>query len=162
MALSARTVFVAVVVVGVAVAGYTAYAVYRQVSPQCTIYTPTALANYVIEGKAGFAAANGISVGTPILLNMSNLGPPSGFTVNGRTFAFTYTATTEAEREEGLMNKPVTDSTTMLFVFGAFGIWQFWMYNTHTSLDMIWVNATSNQGHVVYLVTSAPPCVVTG
>ncbi len=32
----------------------------------CTDYQPTAKADYVIEAKAGFAAANGIQVGTPV------------------------------------------------------------------------------------------------
>ncbi len=32
----------------------------------CTNYDPTARADYVIEAKAGFAAANGITVGTPV------------------------------------------------------------------------------------------------
>ena len=36
------------------------------VSVVCTHYDPTARANYVIEAKAGFAAANGIKVGTPV------------------------------------------------------------------------------------------------
>jgi uncharacterized membrane protein (UPF0127 family) len=83
---------------------------------------------------------------------------PSTFTVNGKTYQFTYTATTEAQREAGLMNKQVTDSTTMLFAFPSYGYWQFWMFDTGTSLDIIWVNATGNTGRVVYLVESAPPC----
>jgi uncharacterized membrane protein (UPF0127 family) len=129
------------------------------VNPSCPIYTPTAPANYVIEAKAGFVAANGISVGTAIqLTSVSASGVPSAFVVNGKTYAFTYTATTQSEREAGLMDKPVTNATSMLFVFDSFGRWQFWMYNTHTSLDMIWINATAGTGHVVYLVTSAPPC----
>ena len=39
------------------------------VSVVCTSYQPTARADYVIEAKAGFAAANGIEVGTPVTLN---------------------------------------------------------------------------------------------
>lgn len=37
-----------------------------QVSVACTSYEPSATANLVIEAKAGFAAANGITVGTPV------------------------------------------------------------------------------------------------
>lgn len=81
---------------------------------------------------------------------------PSSFSVNGKTFTFTYTATTQAEREAGLMNRKVTNSTTMLFAFPSFSTWSFWMYDTNTSLDMIWVNGTS--GRVVFIVTSAQPC----
>jgi uncharacterized protein len=83
---------------------------------------------------------------------------PSKFTVNGRTYTFTYIATTYSERLEGLMNKEVTNTTTMLFAFPSSAEWQFWMLNTNTSLDMIWVNATGNSGRVVYIVTSAQPC----
>ena len=35
----------------------------------CTNYTPTAKANFVIEAKGGFAAANGIKLGTPVTIN---------------------------------------------------------------------------------------------
>ncbi|MDG6977643.1 MAG: DUF192 domain-containing protein [Nitrososphaerota archaeon] len=34
----------------------------------CATYQPAARANYVIEAKAGFAAANGIRVGTPVTI----------------------------------------------------------------------------------------------
>ena len=83
---------------------------------------------------------------------------PSAFTVNGRTFTFTYTATTQTGRETGLMNRRITNTTTMLFAFPSFGVWSFWMYDTNSSLDMIWLNATGSSATVVFLVTSAPPC----
>lgn len=83
---------------------------------------------------------------------------PSTFTVNNRTYAFTYVATTEAERERGLMNTRVTNTTTMLFAFPYFSAWTFYMYDTNTSLDMIWINATGSSARVVYLVTAAQPC----
>ena len=83
---------------------------------------------------------------------------PKSFAVDGRTYGFTYVATTQAEREAGLMNRQVTNATTMLFAFPSFGKWAFWMYDTNTSLDMIWVNATGDSGRVVYLVSGAQPC----
>jgi uncharacterized membrane protein (UPF0127 family) len=83
---------------------------------------------------------------------------PSRFSVNSRTFAFTYVATTQQEREAGLMNRKVTNTTTMLFAFPYSSDWAFWMYDTNTSLDMIWVNATGDSGLVVYVVTGAQPC----
>ena len=83
---------------------------------------------------------------------------PTRFAVNGKSFTFTYAATTPQERAEGLMNKKVTNSTTELFAFPSSGAWQFWMYDTNSSLDMIWVNSVGNSGKVVYVVTSAPPC----
>ena len=85
---------------------------------------------------------------------------PASFTVDGKAFQFTYTATCQPGRETGLMNRRVSNSTTMLFAFPSFGQWSFWMYDTNTSLDMIWVNGTS--GRVVYLVTSAQPCYDSG
>lgn len=83
---------------------------------------------------------------------------PTSFTVNGKTFVFNFTATTGPERAAGLMNRRVTSTTTMLFVFPSFSRWAFWMYDTNTSLDMMWVNATGTSGRVVYLVDSALPC----
>ena len=83
---------------------------------------------------------------------------PSRFSVNGRTFGFTYVATTQQERQAGLMNRRVANTTTMLFAFPYSSDWVFWMYDTNTSLDMIWVNATGDSGRVVYLTAGAPPC----
>jgi len=83
---------------------------------------------------------------------------PSRFSVNGRTFAFTYVATTQQQRQAGLMNRKVTNTTTMLFAFPYSSKWAFWMYDTNTSLDMIWVNATGDSGRVVFLMEGAPPC----
>ena len=83
---------------------------------------------------------------------------PTKFTVNGKTYAFTYVATTDQERRVGLMGKAVNSTTTMLFAFPSAGEWRFWMYNTTTSLDMIWVNSQGDTGRVVYLVSSVPPC----
>ncbi len=96
--------------------------------------------------------------------SMGPVGPvttavPTSFTVSGKTFAFNYTAVTEAERESGLMNKRVTGSTAMLFAFPALVRQTFWMYQTNTSLDMIWVNASGTSGVVVYVQTDAPPCL---
>ncbi len=84
---------------------------------------------------------------------------PSQFTVNGKTYTFTYTATNQDERMAGLMNKKVTNATTMLFAFPSLGIWLFWMKDTNTSLDMIWVNANGTSGVVVYVQADAPPCL---
>lgn len=85
---------------------------------------------------------------------------PTGFRVNGAEYTFNLTATTQAEREAGLMNRQVTSATTMLFAFPSFGEWSFWMYDTNTSLDMIWLNATGYNARVVYVVAGAPSCYV--
>lgn len=100
------------------------------------------IAAYITLGTSG-------SVTSPV---------PSAFTVNGKTYAFTYTATNDAQREAGLMNKQVTNTTTMLFAFPAMGTYGFWMSNTNTSLDMIWINATGSTGRVVYVYADARSC----
>jgi len=82
---------------------------------------------------------------------------PVSFTVNGKTYAFTYVARCEPQREAGLMGKRVTNDTTMLFAFPYSGTWSFWMQDTNTSLDMIWINATGSTGRVVYLVPGTLP-----
>ena len=84
---------------------------------------------------------------------------PTGFTVNGKTYTFTYVATTQPEREAGLMDRKITNATTMLFAFPSPGVWLFWMRDTNTSLDMIWVNATGDSGVVVFVQAGAPPCL---
>jgi len=86
---------------------------------------------------------------------------PSHFTVNGRTFAITYVATNETEWRAGLMDKKITDTTTMLFIFPRFGVYPFWMYHVNSSLDIIWLNVTGNVGSVVYLVSDVPGCSLT-
>ncbi len=40
-----------------------------RVSVVCTTYQPTARADFVIEAKAGFAAANGIALGTTVVFH---------------------------------------------------------------------------------------------
>lgn len=89
---------------------------------------------------------------------VQNSSIPSHFTVGGKTFSFTYVATNTSAREEGLMNRKITGTTTMLFVFPKPGIYSFWMYHTNSSLDIIWVSASGNLGTVVYLVTGAQSC----
>ena len=82
---------------------------------------------------------------------------PTSFTVNGKTYGFTYVARCEPQREAGLMNKKVTNETTMLFAFPFPKAWSFWMQSTNTSLDMIWINATGSAGRVVYLALGTMP-----
>ncbi|MDG6953708.1 MAG: DUF192 domain-containing protein [Nitrososphaerota archaeon] len=120
------------------------------------------------ENVAGMAVAAVVLVAVLLAVNdayMSSTGPgsvtttvPDSFTVDGMTWVFNYTATTPAERAAGLMNKEVTDATTMLFAFPGYGRWSFWMYDTNTSLDMIWLNVTGGTGRVVYVVAGAQPC----
>ena len=83
---------------------------------------------------------------------------PTSFTVNGKTYNFTYVATTPQERQQGLMNSKITNMTMELFAFPQPVAQPFWMYQTNASLDMIWIMTNGDNGTVVYLVTSAQPC----
>jgi uncharacterized membrane protein (UPF0127 family) len=100
------------------------------------------------------------------LTNATNAAHYKSFTVNNQTFNFTYVAVTEKQLEAGLMNKTVTNSTFMLFVFPASSIYPFWMFNTYYNLDIIWVNSSSVQTNansisakVVYVQQNATPCL---
>jgi len=65
-------------------------------------------------------------------------------------------ATTDAEREKGLMSRPQMDKDKgMLFVFDKEGIYPFWMKNTLIPLDMVWVNSA---GKVVFIAQNVQPC----
>jgi uncharacterized membrane protein (UPF0127 family) len=78
--------------------------------------------------------------------------------VNGRTFGITYVATNESQWQDGLMNKKVTNTTTMLFIFPSPAVYTFWMYHVNSSLDIIWISATGSTGLVVHLVANVPGC----
>jgi uncharacterized protein len=84
--------------------------------------------------------------------------PPSRFTVDGRAFGITYTASDQNAREAGLMNRKITETTTMLFLFPSPGVYSFWMSGVNSTLDIIWLNVTGDVGTVVYVVHSAPGC----
>jgi len=84
--------------------------------------------------------------------------PPSHFTVNGHTFTLTYIATDEHSREVGLMNKAITNTTTMLFVFPSPGYYAFWMSGVNSSLDIIWLSMNGDRGSAVYIANDVPAC----
>ena len=84
----------------------------------------------------------------------------NNFSVNGNSFAITYVQTTQAQWEQGLMNKTVTNSTIMLFVFPKLDYYTFWMFDTDYNLDMLWVNATGAGGRIVYIASNATSCFV--
>lgn len=65
-------------------------------------------------------------------------------------------ATTEQQRETGLMNrKSLRENSGMLFIFEEEGNYAFWMKDTLIPLDMIWINSTEN---VVFVKKNAMPC----
>jgi uncharacterized membrane protein (UPF0127 family) len=96
-----------------------------------------------------YASSQGASVQGPF---------PSSFTVGGQTFTITSVASTQAEREQGLMNAKVTNETVMLFVFSGPGEYDFWMYDTNTSLDIIWLMVSGGEAAVVTIATGLPSC----
>lgn len=85
-------------------------------------------------------------------------GPAYAFSVNGRQFNISLVAANVSAQQKGLMNTSITNSTLMLFVFPGLGYYPFWMYDTYSNLDMMWLNVTGSSGRVVYLVSNAVGC----
>ncbi len=83
---------------------------------------------------------------------------PNSFTVHNTTFNVSSYALTQQQREQGLMNATITNQTFMLFVFYNSSIYPFWMKNTYSPLDIIWIEAENGTGRIVYAV-NATPCV---
>ena len=73
-----------------------------------------------------------------------------------RTHVRAELATTEPERERGLMLRTtLAELDGMLFVFETPGLHAFWMKDTLIPLDMLWLDAN---GKVVSIAESVPPC----
>jgi len=102
------------------------------------------------------AAGAYVILGSPTRSNVQSV--PSQFTINGRSFGITYVATDDAEWQAGLMDKKITNSTTMLFIFPSMAVYPFWMYHVNSSLDIIWLDVTGNSGRVVYIAADLPGC----
>lgn len=85
---------------------------------------------------------------------------PSAFELDNKTYQITGIALTLAQQEQGLMNTNVTNRTFLLFSFGQPAVYTFWMKDTYTQLDIIWLNynASTGMARVVYYV-NATPCV---
>lgn len=65
-------------------------------------------------------------------------------------------ATTNAQREKGLMNRPNLDKKLgMLFVFDKEDIYPFWMKNTLIPLDIIWIDKDYK---IVFVAENVQPC----
>ena len=99
-----------------------------------------ALAAYIIFHKAPYTTTT-ITISKP------------HFTFNNSTYNFTSVASTLQEQEQGLMNTTVDNSTFELFVFAQSSIYPFWMKDTYSPLDIIWINGTK-----VTYIASAIPC----
>ncbi|MDE1768178.1 MAG: DUF192 domain-containing protein [Candidatus Micrarchaeota archaeon] len=76
------------------------------------------------------------------------------FIFNGVNYKFTSVALTQQQQEQGLMNSSVNQSTFELFVFPSPAIYPFWMKDTYSPLDIIWINQST-----VVFITNATPCV---
>jgi uncharacterized membrane protein (UPF0127 family) len=98
-----------------------------------------------------------------VLSSLAHGGAPASqayvYAVNGKTFDITLVAANASSQEKGLMNTTITSATMMVFVFPAPGIYPFWMENTYSNLDMMWLNVSGGSGTVVYLVRNATSCV---
>ncbi len=83
---------------------------------------------------------------------------PASFTFGNKTFDFSAYAWTNAQAEKGLMNATVTNQTFMLFYLGSPNIYPFWMKDTYSYLDIIWVNMTTNNTGTIVDIINATPC----
>jgi uncharacterized membrane protein (UPF0127 family) len=117
-------------------------------------------ARFVIVFGLSLFVAIAIIASVAFLNRSSSKSGYSDFYVNGRVFGITYIAANESQWLHGLMNTTVTNSTTMLFEFGTLGDYPFWMYDTYTNLDMIWVDYGSANGTIVYIERNATSCFV--
>jgi len=86
--------------------------------------------------------------------------PMSGFSINGKEFNITTIAINETQLTRGLMNTTITNKTIMLFVFSGLGDYPFWMYDTYSNLDIIWINYGERNGTIVYIAKNAISCFV--
>ena len=77
----------------------------------------------------------------------------SSFTFGNRTYNFTYVASNISSWQSGLMNKTITNDTFELFIFPDVSVYPFWMKNTYSPLDIVWVN-----GSTVTYIANATPC----
>jgi len=84
----------------------------------------------------------------------------SGFSINGKEFNITAVATNEIQLTHGLMNTTITNMTIMLFVFHGLGDYSFWMYDTYSNLDIIWINYAERNGTIVHITKNATSCFV--
>jgi len=93
-----------------------------------------------------------------LLVSLPPKVQPTAFELNGKTYQITAYALNTTEQEKGLMNATVTNMTFMIFSFGNAQIYPFWMKNTYSQLDIMWVdyNASSMSGRIVYWVNATP------
>lgn len=83
---------------------------------------------------------------------------PGSFTISDSTVAFSAYAWNTAQDEKGLMNATVTNSTFMLFYLGSRGIYPFWMKDTYSYLDIVWINMSANGTGTIVDMVNATPC----
>lgn len=88
----------------------------------------------------------------PVLLSPSF---PSGLVCIGKSCFNVEIASTEMQREKGLMfRKKIGENEGMLFIFNKEGVYPFWMKNTLIPLDIIWIN----NNKVVFINENSQPC----
>ena len=91
-----------------------------------------------------------------ILLSPTTQQNPNNLVCFGNNCFSVELAKTNAEREQGLMNRKELDNDKgMLFIFDKDGIYSFWMKNTLIPLDMIWMDSNYQ---VVFMAKNVQPC----
>lgn len=107
----------------------------------------------VLCAAAVLAACGG--VGAPTDARGNPLEPLTVITSTGEHRFMVEIADDEAERQRGLMERPpLADDRGMLFQFPDVAERGFWMRNTPSSLDIIYIDP---RGRIVSIAKNAPP-----
>ena len=103
----------------------------------------------------GGCAQAGPGANAPVDAAGRALEPLSIVTASGEHKFMVEIADDEAERQKGLMFRPpLADDRGMLFEFEDSAERGFWMHNTPSSLDIIYIDTT---GHIVSIASHATP-----
>ena len=110
----------------------------------------------LVAGVAGLTLLAGCAgAGTPKDAQGNPLEPLTVVTSSGEHRFMVEIADDDAERQRGMMGRPpLADDRGMLFQFPDVAERAFWMHNTPSSLDIIYIDP---RGVIVSIAPNAPP-----
>ncbi|MFN3559276.1 MAG: DUF192 domain-containing protein [Brevundimonas sp.] len=109
----------------------------------------------VLAALAGVMLLAGCAMGTPKGANGEAMEPLTITTASGAHKFMVEIADDEPERQRGLMERPpLADDRGMLFEFPDVAERGFWMRNTPSSLDILYIDP---HGRIVSIVKNAAP-----
>lgn len=109
----------------------------------------------VLAVVAGLVLLGGCALATPKGANGEAMEPLTVITASGEHKFMVEIADDDAERQRGLMERPpLADDRGMLFEFPDVAERGFWMHNTPSPLDIIYIDP---HGRIVSIVKNAAP-----